>query len=64
MKLDNQYICIQENYPGSPWVRIDTFSYYMRDSKKKLLGESITTWKEARKIGWRCVKVQINLTFI
>lgn len=62
IKVDDQYICIQTNYSGKPWVRLDTLSYNMRDSKDKLLCGGRMSWLEARKYGWKCIKVHINLT--
>ena len=32
------------------WQSIDSF-----------LGAGLTTWKEARKIGWSCVKVKVTI---
>lgn len=63
MKIDNQYVCIQWQ-TKRPWVKIDTLSYTMRDSKAKLIAGGKMTWNELKKYGWKCIKVQIDITII
>lgn len=41
---------------------ISTLSYQRKDCIKKFLEGSKLTWKEVLKFGWKCIKVDVNIT--
>jgi len=60
-QITTQFICVQLNTSGEPWWRHDTLSGYMSTSKKLLIGGGTMIWKDLYKIGWRCLKVDVNI---
>lgn len=40
-------------------IQIGSLKFTKRDCIKKFLCGTALTWKELRKIGWRCIKVNI-----
>lgn len=63
---NTRWVCIQsmgDNRRGD-WVNESTLSFYRYASKEKLLKGTTTDWKQAKKYGWRCVKVELIITEI
>lgn len=57
------WICIQLQH-GKPWFRRDTLSYNRKSSIEILLKESGMDWKRAKKYGWVCKKVSVEITVL
>lgn len=58
-----QYICVLPNglLGEKAWWRWDTLSWDAKISKQKCIEDSVLTWKDCLKKGWKCVKVEINI---
>ena len=59
------WICIRV-YPNKsrPWFRRDTLSFTRKGSIESFLKDSMTTWDEAKKYGWVCKKVSVEITVL
>lgn len=54
--LKQMWVCIdKKNHPA-----FDSLSNYKEISINKLLTDSNMTWKEIKKYGWKCVKVNVS----
>jgi len=43
---------------------MDTIRYYRRDCINDFIQNSSMTWKESKKYGWKCVKVNAKIEII
>jgi hypothetical protein len=50
--------CILE--PNGKWLAIYTIRWRRKDSISSFLNGSGMTWKECRKVGWQCIKINIS----
>lgn len=59
-----RWICIQlrQHLEKKDWYNENTLSYTRRGSKRLLLHNSSMYWNEAKKYGWRCIKVKVSIT--
>jgi hypothetical protein len=58
--LKNNWVCVHPD--GTPWAF--TISGSLKGSKENFLSGSTMTWRECKKSGWTCVKVDIQFNLV
>jgi hypothetical protein len=59
-QLNNMWVCIgNKRYPD-----YGTIAHQRGDSMKKWIENTSITWKDARKLGFRCVKVNVSFEIV
>lgn len=51
------YIIVNSNSKGIP----QTLSHYKKECISNFMEGSTMTWKECKKYGWKCEKVDVNI---
>lgn len=60
MKLtENLWCCVLSDGKNFTY-QLSSLSYWRKVATSKFLTGTTLTWKEAKKMGWRCVKVALS----